>query len=165
MANLKFLYKYSGQTIEQLLSLESEYRIDSLVEVFEQAVNKKIARDGESAISAEERVILAVEGLEREVNNGGYSLFFENSTREFVPIIVQALGRIGCPKTAEITQRAIDSLHLPTLGVEAIDAVLTNGEFSEEELNECDRLYYQGAENISGQLFAFIKTNKNAIAF
>src|SRR6202035_5656818 len=105
-----------------LLALEHEYRIDSLVCAFEEALLKRSFRDGVLAINDEERVVLAVEALEREVNNGGYSLFFENSTREFAPIIVQALVRIGCPRTAEITQRAIDALHLPTLSVEAIEA-------------------------------------------
>jgi hypothetical protein len=163
MSDLPFLQNYSGQTVEQLLSLEGAYRIDSLVGAFEEALLKKAFRDGDLAINAEERVILAVEALEREVNNGGYSLFFENSTREFAPIIVEALVRIGCPRTAEITQRAIEALHLPTLSVEAIEAALADENVSEEDLNECDRSYYKGLEDIASQLFAFIKTNKNAI--
>ena len=163
MSDLPFLQNYSGQTVEQLLSLEGAYRIDSLVLIFEEALLKKAFRDGDLSVSDEERVILAVEALEREVNNGGYSLFFENSTREFAPFIVQALVRIGCPKTAEITQRAIDALHLPILSVEAIEAALAGGNVSEEDLNECDRSYFQGPEDIAGQLFAFIKKNKNSI--
>jgi len=163
MPDLPFLQNYSGQTVEQLLSLEGEYRIDSLVLIFEEALLKKAFRDGDLSVSDEERVILAVEALEREVNNGGYSLFFENSTREFAPFIVQALVRIGCPKTAEITQRAIDALHLPILSVEAIEAALAGDNVSEEDLNECDRSYYQAPEDIAGQLFAFIKKNKNSI--
>ena len=163
MSDLKFLKKYSGQTVEQLLSLEGEYRIDSLVEAFEMALGQKAARDGEHAVSADERIVLAVEALEREVNNGGYSLFFENSTREFAPVIVQALIRIGCPRTAEITQKAIDALHIPSLSVEAIDAAMAGDKVSEEDLNECDDSYYKAGEDIAGQLFAFIKTKKDAI--
>lgn len=163
MSNLKFLKKYSGQTVEQLLSLEGEYRIDSLVGAFEEALYQKVARDGGQAVNAQERIVLAVEALEREVNNGGYRLFFENSTREFAPFIVQALVRIGCARTAEITQRAIDALQLPSLSVEAIDAAMAAGEEGEEELNECDNSYYKAGEDIAGQLFAFIKTNKDAI--
>jgi Domain of unknown function (DUF4375) len=163
MPNLPFLKEYSGQTVEQLLSLEGEYRIDSLVGAFEEALLKKAFRDGDAVLNDEERIILAVEALEREVNNGGYSLFFENSTREFAPIIVQALVRIGCPKTAEITQRAIDALHLPDLSVEAIDAAMAGDNVREEDLNGCDKSYYKGPEDIAGQLFAFVKTNKGAI--
>lgn len=163
MSDLPFLQNYSGQTVEQLLSLEGEYRIDSLVLIFEEALLKKAFRDGDLALNGDERVILGVEALEREVNNGGYSLFFENSTREFAPIIVQALIRIGCPKTAEITQRAIDALQLASLGVEAIEAAMSGDSVREDDLNECDRSYYEGPEDIAGQLFAFIKKNKNSI--
>jgi hypothetical protein len=164
MSDLKFLKEYSGQTVEQLLSLEGEYRIGSLVLAFEQALDQRMAREGRDSLSlgAEEQVILAIEALEREVNNGGYSLFFENSTREFAPIIVQALVRIGCPKTAEITQRAIDALHLPILSVEAIEATVADDKMY-EDLNECDASYYEAGEDIAGQLFAFIKANKNTI--
>jgi len=163
MSDLPFLQNYSGQTVDQLLSLEGAYRIDSLVLIFEEALLKKSFRDGDLSVSDEERVILAVEALEREVNNGGYSLFFENSTREFAPFIVRALVRIGCPKTAEITQRAIDALHLPILNVEAIEAAMAADKVSEDDLNECDQSYYEGTEDIAGQLFSFIKKNKNSI--
>src|SRR5271170_6604926 len=132
MAKLPFLKSYSGQTAEQLLSLEGEYRIDSLILIFEEALLKKAYRHGDSALSAEENVVVAVEALEREVNNGGYSQFFENSSQEYAPIIVPALIRIGCPKTAEITQRAIESLHLPDLSVEAIEAVVAANEMNRE---------------------------------
>jgi uncharacterized protein DUF4375 len=163
MSDLKFLKEYSGQTVEQLLALEGEYRIDSLVEAFEQAINQKAAREGTGAVNVEERIILAIEGLEREVNNGGYAQFFVNSSNEFAPIIVEALLGIGCPKTAEITQRAINALHLPDLNVEAIEAVMETAEDIEDELNECDSAYYAAGEDIPGQLFTFIKTNKGVI--
>jgi hypothetical protein len=163
MSDLKWLDGYSGQTVDELLLLEAECRIDSLVLAFEQAVDQKAARLGVDALSGEERIVLAIEALEREVNNGGYGQFFLNSSREFAPTIVQALVLIGCPKTAAITQRAIDALHLPALSVEAIEAAMSD-EGSEAELNECDNSYYQAGEDIAGQLFAFIKANKDAIA-
>jgi hypothetical protein len=163
MAKLPFLQSYSGQTTEQLLSLEGEYRIDSLVLIFEEALGKKAYRDGVGALSAEENVALAVEALEREVNNGGYSQFFENSSQEYAPIIVPMLVRIGCPETAKITQRAIESLHLPDLSIEAIEAVVAADEMNSEVLNDCDNSYFGSGEDIAGQLFAFIKKNKDAI--
>jgi hypothetical protein len=65
--------------------------------------------------------------------------------------ICATLARIGCPRTGEITQRAIDALHLPTLSLEAIDAVMADEE-NEEELNECNASYYKAGEDIVGQL-------------
>jgi len=75
MPELKRLDGYAGQTLEQILALEGEYRVDSLVLVFEQALDQKAARAGVQSLTKEERVLLAVEALEREVNNGGYGQF------------------------------------------------------------------------------------------
>src|SRR5215470_8182521 len=98
---LPFLSSYSGQSPEELLSLESAYRIDSLVLAFEEAVGQKARRQGPQSLSNQELIVLAVEALEREVNNGGYEQFFINSSKEFAPIMVEALGRIGCGETSK----------------------------------------------------------------
>jgi len=79
-----------GQT-EQLLALEGKYRIESPVHAFEQGISQKAEREGRQSLTEEERIVLAVEALEREVNNGGYDQFFVNSSREFARIIVGAL--------------------------------------------------------------------------
>jgi hypothetical protein len=46
MSDLKWLDACSGQTVDQLLSLEGEYRLDSLVLAFEQALDQRIEREG-----------------------------------------------------------------------------------------------------------------------
>jgi hypothetical protein len=163
MSDLPWLDGYSGQTVDELLSLEGKYRLDSLVVAFHQALEQKSAREGGDALSIEERLIPAIEVLESEVNNGGFAQFFVNSSNEYVPMIVQALLRIGCPKTADIKQKAIDALHLPTLSVEAIETAMAKGE-SGEALDACDALYFKGEEDIADKLFAFIKVNKDAFS-
>jgi len=163
MLELKWLEEYSGQTVEQLLALEGEYRIDSIVVAFQQALDQKAAREGDDSLNLEERTIVAIEALEAEVNNGGYAQCFLNSSRRYAPTIAQALARIGCPKTAEITQRAIDALHLPSLTDDAIETAMSDDEVNEDDLNECDDSYYKSGEDIAGQLFAFIKKNKDMI--
>src|SRR5438309_10880132 len=124
MPDLPWLDSYSGETAEELLSLEGRYRTDSLVLVFEQALDQKAAREGLHSLGEEERIVLAVEALEREVNNGGYDQFFVNSSREFAPIVVDALQRIGCMKTATITQKAIKALGIEDLTSETIVAAI-----------------------------------------
>jgi hypothetical protein len=164
MADAKWLDGYSGQTVEQLIALEGEYRVDSLVLAFEQALQQKTAGAGTQGLSAEERTILAVEALEREVNNGGFGQFFANSSREFVPLIVASLQQIGCTQTAEITQKAVLALHLSGSNAEAIGtAMAEDNEERDAELDQCDELYDEAAEDIAGLLFAFIKAHKGAI--
>ena len=152
---------YEGQTTDELLALDSEYRIDSLVLAFEQAILQKV----DAPISEEERIVLAVEGLEREVNNGGYSQFFLNSSNEYVDVIESALRAIGCPETADITRDAVAALHLagrPTAAA-AEQAVMADDPAITAALSACDDRYYSGREAIADQLFAWIRTHRSGI--
>ena len=159
--NAKWLDRYSGQTLEQLLSLEGKSRTDSLVLAFEQAINQR-AENVDNTNT--EHVVLAVEALEREVNNGGYDQFFANSSRQFAPTIVDSLRRIGCMKAASITQKAIKALGVSDLTVQAIDtAMATDDEQRLKKFAQCDDAYYKNAEPIAERLFAFIKANKAGI--
>ena len=51
MPDLKWLDSYSGQTINELLALEGECRIDSLVLAFEEALDQKAARNRDGSLS------------------------------------------------------------------------------------------------------------------
>ena len=57
--DVPFLDAYGGQSTDELIALESEYRIDSLVLAFESAIDAKAKH------SKPERVVLAVEALAR----------------------------------------------------------------------------------------------------
>lgn len=164
MAEPIWLDRYAGQTVEQLLALEGTHRIDSLVVAFEQALDQKAAREGDHSLTDEERVVPAVEALEREVNNGGYDQFFVNSSSEYASVIVDALRKIGCPRTAEITQSAISALGLTTFEADAIEeAIHAENAGRDSTLNECDSRYFDNDEDIAGRLFAFIRANKDKI--
>jgi Domain of unknown function (DUF4375) len=192
LENLEWLPEYSGQSVDQVLALVDRYRVDSLVIALEQAVDQKSARVGEQNLSQEERIILAVDALEREVNNGGYSQFFTNSSSEYAPIIHEALERIECPEVARITRRAIEALTPSTWTPDAITQSVSAYASDERqrwartrglsfkrlpvdpnlptkhdaiwiELDQCDQLYYRAAEDIAGKLFEFVKANKHAI--
>jgi len=160
MGERQWLDEYSGQSVDELIALEATHRIDSLVVAFEQALDQKAAREGDDALTQEEWDLLGIEALEREVNNGGYSQFFVN-TPEYVPIIVQALRRIGCPRSAAITEEAIGVLQLTELSVPAIDEIMSlDDPKREDRLSACDDRYFQNTESIETQLFAFIKANR-----
>lgn len=163
MAELIWLDGYSGQTVDELLALEGSHRVDSLLLAFEEAINRKAARVGEDNLPMEERIVLVVEALEREVNNGGYDQFFVNSM-EYAPFIVEALQRIGCPKMAAITQRAIAALQLPVVSIEEIEKVIyDDNDRRDKILGECDGQYYDYPESIENNLLAYIKANRGKI--
>ena len=155
---------YSGQSTEQLIALEPDYRVDSIVLAFEQGLDQKTFRDGDDQLSDEERVVGAVEALEREINNGGYSQFFINSSGEYASQIVDALLRIKCEATATLTQRAIDALAVPNLRYETIrnEMQKANPETG-SALEKLDDLFFKAAEPLAARLFEFIKANRSAI--
>ena len=154
-----FLNSYGGQSTEELVALESQYRIDSLVLAFEQAIQAKAPE----SISTQESYVLAVEALEREVNNGGYDQFFTNEHMK-APVIEAALRAIGCPKTADITRDAIAALGLDSLTPDnAAAAVLKQDPAIRDALFECDGRYFDNDEPIADRLFRWIGENTRHI--
>jgi hypothetical protein len=156
-----FLESYGGQTIQQLIAMKDSYRIDSLVLAVEQALGSK----PEPELSEPERVVLAVEAMEREVNNGGYEQFFGNSSREFTGFLVRALELIGCPKCAAISADAIAVLGLPEqFDADTVERVACElSDESREKLGECDSRYQANDESIEQRLFAYIEEHQDEI--
>jgi len=156
----KFLEQYSGQSVDELISLSSKYRIDSIVLAFESALYSK-EQKGEK-LNKTELTIKAICSLEREVNNGGFHQFFLN-TPEYAKIIVEALKDIGCIEIANLTQKAIDSLNADSLDEDSIHESLDNEEL-DGALNILDEIYYSKIKEIpSLALFEYIKKHKNDI--
>ena len=156
-----FLDRYSGQTLQQLIAMKSSHRIDSLVLAVEQALLHK----PDTALTEPERVVIAVEAMEREVNNGGYGQFFLNSPRESTEFLVRALELIGCPKVAAISSDAIAILKLPT-GFDSNTVERVASELSDEalgKLGECDSRYYANDESIDERLFAYVERHQDEI--
>lgn len=129
--------EYDGETTAELLACGETHRVDSLVVAFEEAIMGK----DEDAITPEERVVLAVEALEREVNHGGYVYFFDTAS-EFTPIIVEALHAIGASTAAALTAEAIRA-------AQGDDALL----------EDCDQRYLDEVGDLSEELFAFIRAH------
>jgi hypothetical protein len=155
-------FEYDGESTEALLALRNQCRTDSLVLAFEQAIQQKAAV---ALLSREERYVLAVEGLEREVNNGGYEQFFLNSSCEFVDIVEEALRAIGCPKTAEMTRHAIRALGLngTETSEEISDLVLADRPEVTRALGVCDSRYFANDEPIADRLFAWIENHRASV--
>jgi hypothetical protein len=135
---------YTGQTTPEILACKDSHRIDSLLCAFESAIMHKQQTE---PLSQEEMVILAIEALEREVNNGGYRQFFDNSSREYVPMIVDALERVGSPVAAGLTAQAIAANGRPD---------------REQVLNSLDTEFYK-LNDLTPALLHFIEVHQENI--
>lgn len=166
MAQLPW-HEYARESASQLFDLAGLRRADSLVVAFETALDQKAASFGSAALSEPERDVLAIEALEREVNNGGYAQFFRNSSNAYAAEVVGALQRIGCPKVASITARALKALPPNTpLTPDALSAALAEDDSDREEaLDECDQAYYTAGENIAQRLLDYLLENREVVSF
>ena len=164
MDEKKFLESYSGQSAYELLEMAKEYRVDSLVLAFEQAIKQKAEQDRHIQFSKLEHAILAIEALEREVNNGGYDQFFLNNP-EHVPNVVELLQYVGLPITAQITEKAIMALQIDKqITIEAVQEAMDEEDDQRDEiLSTCDDKFFAYEEDIATTLFNFIENHRNDI--
>jgi hypothetical protein len=58
-------------------------------------------------LTEEEKVIVYIEELEREVNNGGFSQFFFNSSGDYADEVIQSLRIIGSTRFLSLMESAI----------------------------------------------------------
>jgi len=169
MEEKKIIDTYSGQSIQELIDLEKEHSIDSILSVIVSVLNKKKDSKGKNSLSKEELVILSVEALERNVNHGGYHYFFCTPSNEYANIVVDSLNTIQCPETARITEGAIKILGIKDeLTVENMEKVLYEEDESineqiMDELEEWDDKFHQSKEPIETKLFEYLIKNKDKI--
>jgi hypothetical protein len=166
MSGTKWLDAYAGQTTDELIALEADYRVDSIVLVFDEALAAKAVCDGLAALSEPERVVLAVEAIEREVNNGGFEQLFTDLSKVLAPYFVESLEAIEAPQVAQLVRRAIAALGIEgPLTVDSIDrAMAPESDERYDALAECDDDYYDLAGDLAGPLFAYIKANRTRIS-
>jgi hypothetical protein len=160
--HLPFFTEYKGESLAQVLALEGEYRLDSLVITVEQALGVRALREGDATLSDAEAIVLAVAGLEREMNNGGYWRFFAGSGSEFVSGIVEALSRIDCLLTAEATAEAMQAFGI-TDSMTADQVRAAAMEMDVEDQQALNTAFFASGEDIARQLFDFIRQNRDYI--
>jgi hypothetical protein len=89
----------------------------------------------------EQKVFSAIWALESQVNNGGFSQYFENEDPDTVSFAPTALKAIGAMKCAGIVERAL--------------ATRT----SEEDLASLDSEFYAYPDNLTDLLYAYVAAN------
>lgn len=113
-------------------------------------------------LTKEEKVVVLIEELEREINNGGFNQFFSNSTGNYYSRILSSLKKIGSVNFYSILQRSSEpfpNASVPT-GRKKRQAILEEIKDKAEEFwEELDQEFYKYEEDIYGLLITFIKNN------
>ncbi len=162
--DLPWLDAHAGRTTQELIRLAGTYRADSLVAAFEAALLEKETRARNATVTWPERVVIAVESLEREVNCDGYAALFANHA-ERVPDLVPALRAIGADRVAELTASAVGVLNIDgPISAEAVEkAMQEDDEERDRKLADHDDAYYRTAPDLALPLLRYIEANAHEI--
>jgi hypothetical protein len=94
----------SPQPVNEILRIEDDTKfaiaMSDLVFAREQAT-------GYAQLTPAERVVFCLDGLEREVNNGGFAQFFENSAGDHAMDTIEALKTLGAAQMAALVADAV----------------------------------------------------------
>lgn len=138
---------------------------DFVIAMTEHLVKKTNYGDDMSLLSDAERIFYITQTLEMEVNNGGFSQFFYNSSGDFSNELVSAFTAIGADVTAAICQKAIAvfGCEIPVDRSER-EEMLDNleGEEIDEILEECDDAFYDYEDNLNELNYRFVMKHKES---
>jgi len=102
---------------------------------------------------------ISIWAIESEVNNGGLSQYFLNSSCETAGFVAEALDMIGAPRTADICRRAVATA-FPAGLPSTPDAIsLAASDFSDEtedKLAALDKEFFGYPHDLTKLLFAFV---------
>ena len=134
-----------------------------IIALLEHLEEKTDYGDDLSGLSRPERIFYVVQMVEMEVNNGGFSQFFSNSSGDFSNEIVDAFTEIGADATAGICRKAIGVFgrEIPADQDER-DEMLEELESDEidEILEECDSAFYEYEDNLNELNYNYVMKNK-----
>ncbi len=120
--------------------------------------NTSFGRDFVSQ-SVLQKVFSALWSVESEVNNGGFSQYFVNSSAETAPFVVEALKTIGALEAAKICQRAIDAAFpagLPGSAESIRSAAVEFGDDILDRLGELDGEFFSYPDDLTSLLFSYV---------
>ncbi len=116
-----------------------------------------------SKLNSSQQLVIVIENLEREINNGGFNQFYLNSSGNHSKETISYLNKIGANKTAEIVEKANSewpNKQVPKDRIERIAILETIVEKAEPVWEECDQIFYEYQDDIAGLLMNFVKKNR-----
>lgn len=118
---------------------------------------------GYAGLRPGERIAYCVDGLEREVNHGGFSQFFFNPPGNLCQETVAALQAIGAEHTAQIVERAMavfpDGKPSPDLNRRQAQLAAL-GEAQTVALDGLDDEFYQSHIDLTSLVRAYVRAHQ-----
>lgn len=147
---------------------EIEDKDELIMELLGQIEEKCDYGENMTTLNEQERIFYITQQLEMEVNNGGFSQFFYNSSGDFSNELVKAFEEIFAYHTAGICQKAIDAFgrEIPVDRDEREELMdeleCADGSRFEEILEECDDAFFEYKEDLTKLNYEYVMRNKEA---
>ncbi len=110
--------------------------------------------------SEEQKVFTAIWRLESEVNNGGFTQYFENDGGETAGFAATALKRIGANQCAGIVERAVNTVCAGSVPTDAHGWEMLIARMSDESgeiVDSLDAEFFKYPDDLTGLLFEFVR--------
>jgi hypothetical protein len=147
------------RTIQDVLAIADSTKFAiSLSEL----VNARDASVGYEELSQPEQIALCVDGLEREVNNGGFEQYFFNSAGDHALDCLDALEEIGATSMAKLLRKAVAIFGAggPDLDREERQLQLEAlGDRVAPKLEPLDDAFFDYPDDLAALLRAFVEAN------
>lgn len=144
-------------------SSKNEEEIDQnamVIDTFSAIDEKCEYGDAMEKLNEHERLFYITQTLEQEVNNGGFSQYFYNSSGNFANEMVDAFTRIGALKTAEICKKAVAVFN----GQVPVDRDerenLLESLDCEDIFDECDNAFYDYEDDLEALNYAYVMKHR-----
>ncbi|MFC1884772.1 DMP19 family protein [Thermodesulfobacteriota bacterium] len=130
------------------------------------AIDEKLFQqfyENPDSLSGPEKNFVFVENVEREVNNGGFSQFFYNSSGDYAHESLEALREIGAESAAELLEKAIDQFPdgtVPKDRDERIAVLEQIRDRAEKVWNGLDDKFYGYPDDIAALLLEYVRNNR-----
>jgi hypothetical protein len=106
-----------------------------------------------------QKVFSSIWAVESEVNDGGFSQYFQNDSCETVTFVAEALNTIGAPRTADICRRAIATAFPDGCPSHSQDIASAAADFSKDVLDRLQPLdseFMKYPHNLTDLLFGYV---------
>ena len=146
---------------EEYVDNEDIQRYNFVVNMWEAVCKKCEYGDDFEKLNEHERVFFVTQILEQEVNNGGFSQFFYNSSGDFSNELVNAFTKIGALKTAEICKKALAVFNdnVPTDREEREELLYKLD--CDEVLSEYDDEFFEYEDNLEELNYTYIMEHRS----
>ena len=141
-------YAEVEEDVEEEL-FDEDCELDTVVEDTFAAICE-LCDDGEhmDVLNSHQRIIYITQTLEQEVNNGGFSQFFYNSSGDFANELTDAFTAIGALKTVAICEQALSPFKGPVPTDRTKRQAMLDRMRADKLWTKCDDAFYEYEEDL-----------------